>query len=841
MAETNLIELARRGDSGAIATLLNRFFQPQGITVSADWQNSQLNLRFTAANAFDAASVIAFVQKYIERWQVESEVTVKLFGYQSSSPKPIWAKVLGLTESVSQNSAADHSLFGVVEAVTEESTAVTDGITTKSTTTGTAEEIPVENMDLVDRFIVCGLGSLGQYCVLNLKRFALKAFEIHVTAIDKANPEEWEVHDLPNLLDGELILGDCRDTDILLRAGIENCRAVLLVTDNDSVNVETAIVARRLNPKVRLIVRSSRQSLNQLLRQQLGNFVAFEPTELPATAFALAGLGAGILGYFNIGDCQLQVVEQQVQPRDFRFDNIPAMLLYKRTYRLLSHRAAEAASTPINPSEHTFHQWQPDTKVQAGDTIAYIEVVGKTAERLNLGGFARNFQKTAQEQVSLPQRIQTLFQSSLGQRTGDFWRWMRAQRSRQAVGIGLVIALSLWLLEVILLMATLKLSLMKAVSNATILLLGGYGDLFGGFEPDKIPIPVWLNLFSLFVTIISFLFILGVFGLIADSLLTSRFDFLRRRPPIPKQNHVIVVGFGRVGQRVAALLKEFRQPVVAITEQLDNANLLAQIPLVIGSFITELSRVNLATAKSIMVLTEDQMLNLEVALMAKDAARQMNRDIGLVIRTYNQRFSDNLHQLLPDAKALAAYALSAEAFAGAAFGENILGLFRLNNRTILVTEYNITANDTLVDKLLSEVAYGYGVVPIFHRKSTQSYLNEIAEFLMPSDDVKLQVGDRLIVLASLNGLRRIEHGAMLPRRRWLLKAQKPLSSASLLDASSALHRISGYHLDAARAFMKHLPQEIELLLYDHQAYRLERKLNSHLPVKLVPITQTKQP
>ena len=147
----------------------------------------------------------------------------------------------------------------------------------------------------------------------------------------------------------------------------------------------------------------------------------------------------------------------------------------------------------------------------------------------------------------------------------------------------------------------------------------------------------------------------------------------------------------------------------------------------------------------------------------------------------------------------------------------------------------------MVDKLLSEVAYGYGVVPIFHRKSTQTYLNEIAEFLMPSDDVKLQVGDRLIVLASLNGLRRIEHGAMLPRRRWLLKAQKPLSSASLLDASSALHRISGYHLDAARAFMKHLPQEIELLLYDHQAYRLERKLNSHLPVKLVPITQTKQP
>lgn len=135
--------------------------------------------------------------------------------------------------------------------------------------------------------------------------------------------------------------------------------------------------------------------------------------------------------------------------------------------------------------------------------------------------------------------------------------------------------------------------------------------------------------------------------------------------------------------------------------------------MLVGEPVMELAKVNLAAAKSVIVVTEDQMLNLEVALMAREAAQQINRDIGLVVRTYDQRFSDNLRNLLPDAKALSAYGLSAEAFAGAAFGENILGLFRLNNQTILVTEYTIEADDTLVGELLSRVAYGYGVVPIF--------------------------------------------------------------------------------------------------------------------------------
>lgn len=822
MTSTHVLDRARTGDASALALLLGEALQTQSIEVTSDRQGDCLNLRFRATGRLNPERLTAFVRQSLRTLQVEPITAVQVFAYRDDEPDPLWSQTIAWP----LDSGLPPPETGLQEPEPEKP--------------AEASEVSAQ---LVDRFIVCGLGSLGQYCVLNLKRFALRAFEIHVTAIDQVTPSEWEIPDLPSLLENELILGDCRDEEVLLRAGIHHCRSVLLVTSNESVNVEAAVVARRLNPQVRLIVRSSRQNLNQLLKQQLGNFIAFEPTELPATAFALAGLGAGILGYFNIGECQLQVVEQVVQPKDFRFDGAIAGSLHKRSYRLLSYHAATSTSTELTAaaaSERAFHQWQPETRVRAGDRIAYVEVVGSSPARLPASHAPSLSQIQPESQPSsLLHWLKAMVRGEGRPKISEFWRWMQAQPNRRAIGIGLLVAFCLWALASILLKIYADITWVRAFSLGMILLLGGYGDVFGGIDPeDAVDIPAWVSLFCLLVTLISVLFILGVFGFIADSLLTSRFDFLRRRPPIPKQNHVVIVGFGRIGQRVAMLLRAFRQPVVAITENLENAKLLTQVPLVLGDAATELTKVNLPTAKSLLVLTDDQMLNLEIALMARELARQSKRELGLVIRTYNQRFSDNLSQLLPDAKALAAYALSAEAFAGAAFGENILGLFRLNQRSILVTEYMITAEDTLVGKLLSEITYGYGVVPIFHQKSSQFYIQDAAEFLMPSDDVQLQVGDRLVVLASLNGLRRIEHGERVAPRHWRLEAQQPLNPGGLLDAGSILHRISGCHLDTARNFMNSLPNTLDLPLYDHQAYRLQQELSRYLRVKLTPVAET---
>ena len=147
---------------------------------------------------------------------------------------------------------------------------------------------------MLDTFLVCGFGNLGKNCVIALKKFGVK-----VVVIEKNPPPDEEIDDLLPLIDLFLV-GDCSDKTLLQKSKIENCRAALIVTTSESVNVATAIAIRQLNQKTRLVMRSNKENLNNLLSNQLGNFIAYEPTELPANAYALSALGKEILGFFSL-------------------------------------------------------------------------------------------------------------------------------------------------------------------------------------------------------------------------------------------------------------------------------------------------------------------------------------------------------------------------------------------------------------------------------------------------------------------------------------------------------------------------------------------------------------
>jgi Trk K+ transport system NAD-binding subunit len=685
------------------------------------------------------------------------------------------------------------------------------------------------NEIVCDRFIVCGLGSLGQHSVFNLKKFAYREYEVKICAIDKIQPEIMEFDNFSEFLDQSLILGDCRRSEVLIKAGIDRCRAILLVTSNENVNIETAIAARRLNPNVHIVVRSSRQNLNQLLKDQLGNFVALDPVDLPAAAFAVAGLGEGTLGLFQLGDRKLRVVERSVESDDYRFLRIPSYQLHKKHSRLLS------IADPN--SDRLFFQWEPDTLLQVGDRIAFIEYVEHdltptSRQYLDIADYSLN------EHSSTLQRIDQLLQKITGL---VFWKskwqqlvsWFQAVRSRRLVLWGLITAMILWAISsVVLFLNVPNISWQKAISASMILLLGGFGDVFGGLGEDQVPL--WVVIFCLSITLISLLFLLGVVGLIADSILSSKFEFFKRSLPLPTRDHIVLIGFGRLGQRIADLLFKLHLPFVIVSENPHDCDLADKVPWFTGNIIEELSKTNLAKAKSILSVTDDQMLNLEAALLARDAAKKINRHMNLAIRTYDRYFSENLAELLPSSQSFCAYALSAEAFAGAAFGENMLSLFRLNQRTVLVAEYIISENDTLVSKNLSQIAYGYTVIPVYLKTSAPK-ADGHSEFYMPSDDEVMKVGDRLTLLASISGLRRIELGNLHLPKLWQLRAKPPLNSSALLEAGNQLKNISGCELELARRFMQSLPAAIELPMYDTQAYRLGQALMRLLPIKIYPL------
>ena len=215
----------------------------------------------------------------------------------------------------------------------------------------------------LERFLVCGLGSLGQHCVV-----ALKEFGVSVIAIEQNTYQSWEIPNLPQLLD-ELIIGDCRQNNVLEQAKITKCRAVLIVTSDEEINAETALSVRQINPQIRIVLRSAQENLNQLLSQQLGNFFADEPTQLAAAAFALAGLGDETIGFFNLYGQRLQVIKHLLKPSD-RWCHTRSLHELNTTRRRILTHVPHSTSFP-----ETFHQWDPDATVRPGDTLIYIETV----------------------------------------------------------------------------------------------------------------------------------------------------------------------------------------------------------------------------------------------------------------------------------------------------------------------------------------------------------------------------------------------------------------------------------------------------------------------------------
>ena len=234
-----------------------------------------------------------------------------------------------------------------------------------------------------DRFLVCGRGSLGQHCVANFQ-----PFDAEVRAVELAPPDLWEIETLPDQLE-RLVIGDCRQAEILEQAGVKDCRAILLVTENEQVNLEAALTARVLNPSIRLVVRSDKQNLNELLGQQLENFVAFEPPQLAAPAFALAALGEELLGFFIIGATQFRIRKQTITADHPWCDRRTIREIDSHQRRVLRHIRAELVDlypdaqiplldNPQSPSAQ-FYRWLPNAQIRSGDVVVTVEAETMTA------------------------------------------------------------------------------------------------------------------------------------------------------------------------------------------------------------------------------------------------------------------------------------------------------------------------------------------------------------------------------------------------------------------------------------------------------------------------------
>ena len=216
-------------------------------------------------------------------------------------------------------------------------------------------------------------------------------------------------------------------------------------------------------------------------------------------------------------------------------------------------------------------------------------------------------------------------------------------------------------------------------------------------------------------------------------------------------DHVIVVGGGRVGFRVFEQLKKLEVPMVIIEKQAESP-LLAQMRDAGVCVLTADARspqalrdANLATARAVVCATDDDLANLNVALDAK----KMRPGIRVVLRLFDDDLVNKTREAF-DVEAFSTSALAAPAFAVAALDPTIRNSFEVGGRLMVVAVLEVRGE--LVGRTVAELRDDAGAL-VLHlvRKSGGTLFD-------PRGSVQLEAGDRVTLQATLEAYRTLREG-----------------------------------------------------------------------------------
>lgn len=138
-------------------------------------------------------------------------------------------------------------------------------------------------------FVVCGLGGVGMQIINHLYSYG------HEVVVIEQDPNCRFLNTV-RAMKIPVIQGDASLPSTLKAANFEHAHALLAVTSNDTSNLEIALNAKGLNPKVAAIVRYQDPDFARMAQQIFDFEAVLSPAELVAPAFAAAALGGRILG-----------------------------------------------------------------------------------------------------------------------------------------------------------------------------------------------------------------------------------------------------------------------------------------------------------------------------------------------------------------------------------------------------------------------------------------------------------------------------------------------------------------------------------------------------------------
>jgi Trk K+ transport system NAD-binding subunit len=165
----------------------------------------------------------------------------------------------------------------------------------------------------------------------------------------------------------------------------------------------------------------------------------------------------------------------------------------------------------------------------------------------------------------------------------------------------------------------------------------------------------------------------------------------------PMSGHVVVVGLGNVGTQVIRALHNSGVDVVAIdtNERARGVRVAREldIPLVLGDCRQEetLRAASVHTCRALLVLTTDDVTNLETALLG----RGVKDDLRVVLRLFDGDFADRVQRAFAITLSRSVSYLAAPAFAAAMLGRRVIDTIPIRRRVLLVADLPVGSDSPL--------------------------------------------------------------------------------------------------------------------------------------------------
>jgi Trk K+ transport system NAD-binding subunit len=417
------------------------------------------------------------------------------------------------------------------------------------------------------------------------------------------------------------------DYDALRAVGVAEATSLMAVGDDDRMNLQIALKARDINPKIRIVLRQFNRTLARKIEQNLPNCSVLSLASHAAATIVGAALDRAC--FFALQFPDLDGVLAGFSERPAATFGITGMTRAEAQVQLKSRVIALEGVADFDPA-HRFAA--TDSVVVFGrlDVLAATAVLGETsvADRRR------------------PSRV-------IGQA-------FRTLRHLDPVIRGLLVAVAAVFVVATVIFGFIlhKDPITAAYFVATTMTTTGYGDITPTTHLGMIAAAL-LEVLGVAFSGLSIAFL-------TTTLTRAQFTALQGLRQIKTRSHIVVCGAGNVGQRVIEFLNVLDHPVVVIdpspeAEVIEQSRV-REIELLTGDATRDgtLDLCNLRAARALIAMTTSDTGNLEVAL----GARGRNPNLQVVMRVQDDAFAGSVGRQFEAIQTFSTSALAAPAFAG---------------------------------------------------------------------------------------------------------------------------------------------------------------------------------